>query len=528
MEETEKNLQARLTLAETLRRRYDGEPPFEFPSMQSIYERQASEVERLSRPATIQQLGEHAFLRMHLTAGVPKRIDTLPIAERGGKVRVASLHPAEEITVARRLTQLWMPILRRLRSVRRSLQRGAVESYKLKRRQGDVVYSADLSAATDYVPHTVARCAARELALATDMKGGWLPILDDLFGPKDTDSGAGRTCNGIHMGLGPTWTVLCILNCFAAEYAGAAPGSYQVCGDDLVASWPESVCDRYEQTLERLGLKVNRSKSFRGLRGVFCERPVRIDGKFIIVDVANKLSALTASRFAADRSRSALGISQDLAKVQGGTEGLIARESCSRLLRSRRNNPGSVRIGGRGTGAPTKGRLAALSMRRPRAYTRRTANTERREMFTELDACSEDTQPKGDTVDIREARLQIATACDYVEATRGRRTKVKRVTVKQHNRSYVSARLSNEEIVSNAREKLLLPSKQVRIVRRLVKRKDKKSRKWLAQVLCRPSTTRYVLQTDVCRIIREVLKFEWDSQTRVRSAGDMPDAEVNK
>lgn len=81
------------------------------------------------------------------------------------------------------------------------------------------------------------------------------------------------------MGLGPGWVVLNVLNAFAAYRAGASPRSLSICGDDLVGYWAPEICDRYEANLELLGLQANKDKSFRGKKGVFCERPVCIVGK---------------------------------------------------------------------------------------------------------------------------------------------------------------------------------------------------------------------------------------------------------
>jgi len=43
---------------------------------------------------------------------------------------------------------------------------------------------------------------------------------------------------GALMGQGPGWTVLCILNDFAANYNNHMDESaYQICGDDLIGLW---------------------------------------------------------------------------------------------------------------------------------------------------------------------------------------------------------------------------------------------------------------------------------------------------
>jgi len=82
------------------------------------------------------------------------------------------------------------------------------------------------------------------------------------------------TVRGCHMGLGSTWTILSLLNIWAAFNAGAPKGSYKVCGDDLIGLWPRDVVEEYERLIRQIGLKLNRSKSFYGSSGVFCEKLV--------------------------------------------------------------------------------------------------------------------------------------------------------------------------------------------------------------------------------------------------------------
>jgi len=81
------------------------------------------------------------------------------------------------------------------------------------------------------------------------------------------------------MGLGPSWTIMSVMNSYAAIKAGAAKNSFAVNGDDIVGIWPTDVIDRYELICHEIGIVVNKDKSFRGKRGVFCEQIVEQEGE---------------------------------------------------------------------------------------------------------------------------------------------------------------------------------------------------------------------------------------------------------
>jgi hypothetical protein len=90
----------------------------------------------------------------YLAGPVRQPLKPHPLTEMGGKVRVVTLHPAEEVTVARGITALWLRGLRRCVTTRDMLRgRQVVIERQCKRSK---LYSADLSAATDYIPHGLA------------------------------------------------------------------------------------------------------------------------------------------------------------------------------------------------------------------------------------------------------------------------------------------------------------------------------------------------------------------------------------
>lgn len=232
----------------------------------------------------------------------------LPICEMGGKIRVVTLHPAEEIHVARRITSLWLNRLTGLVTSRAMLKN---EEVVIERSSRDAkLYSADLSAATDYINHDLA-CHTAVLLCKKLRRPGDIPIVQKLFGSKQLPDGT-HTASGVHMGLGPTWIILSLLNGFAAWHAGMHSSTYRICGDDLIGFWDKPAVLRYESALERLGLVVNKSKSFFGRRGVFCERIVEQDGNRAVAKDIGHLSALTAAKLTARLSRNANAVADSL------------------------------------------------------------------------------------------------------------------------------------------------------------------------------------------------------------------------
>jgi hypothetical protein len=271
----------------------------------------------------------------------------IPIAEMGGKIRSVTLHPAEEVQVARELTQRWLGSLRTMVTTRDMLTNREV---RLKAQgENPRLFSADLSAATDYIPHSLAQCLARLLCKRLKRPQD-VAICEKLFGPKELPDGR-HTKNGIHMGLGPTWVLLSLLNSFSAWNAGAKRHSYAVCGDDLIGYWNTDIINRYQTCLIRLGLVVNKTKSYISRHGgVFCERLVEPtkDREAVARDVGH-LSALTNGKLY-------FGKSSDRHACASGLGGMphpqIWKPARQRLI-PRGVGSGPVRFGGNGAGALT-------------------------------------------------------------------------------------------------------------------------------------------------------------------------------
>lgn len=279
----------------------------------------------------------------------------LAIPEMGAKVRVATLHPAEEVQTARRITGVWLRALRKCIVTRDMLEGKQVH---LTGSRSSEIYSADLKAATDYIDHDLAQHVGRLLCKRIGQGEFDTAVVSRLLGSHlDGDI---PTMSGIHMGLGPTWIVLSILNSFAAWHAGARKESYAVCGDDLTGFWSRRTVSRYESTLEALGLVVNKSKSFYGPHGVFCERLVKQTGPISAVtyDVGH-LSALTGAKCLAGRSSSKLAVANDPCLLDSRYTDIGQRTM--RQFVPRGTGPGKVSHYGNGRGPLEWGGLLALA-----------------------------------------------------------------------------------------------------------------------------------------------------------------------
>lgn len=82
---------------------------------------------------------------------------------------------------------------------------------------------------------------------------------------------------GILMGLPTTWFFLCLVHLFWIEMAcdeiPTCRDRAVVCGDDLVAIWPQSVIDKYHGLLGACGAKISSGKHFVFTdSGVFTEK----------------------------------------------------------------------------------------------------------------------------------------------------------------------------------------------------------------------------------------------------------------
>nr|WAK73586.1 RNA-dependent RNA polymerase [Phytophthora palustris narna-like virus 3-1] len=328
-------------------------------------------------------------------------LEPIPLPEMGDKIRLASTHSAPEVWLSRKVNHDWLKFLKRSVHNTKWTLRGKPVMLSRKARSQErghtLLYSADLSAATDYIPHKVAQAVALVLcqkarysadrtrdimALLGEhtildprndvtSKETFLKIVqrlqacddaafDEAFLERLEEGAYQRTTNGIHMGLGPSWVILSLLNHAAA--ALACPGndkSYSVCGDDLIALWTSQEIARYEANLTELGLVVNTAKCFRGPRGVFCEQLVEMESPYFARSrTVEGPAELGVSKVIAGRSRDKYAATEALTRLE-----TVPCKAAKRLahLRHKRvrptNRPGSVAVGGCGVGIPNLGQL---------------------------------------------------------------------------------------------------------------------------------------------------------------------------
>jgi len=199
-----------------------------------------------------------------------RELKALPITELGGKIRIASLHNADMAHLGRCINRRLLPFLKHLK-VHRSALRGQ-EVYLTSHHADAVLYSADLTTATDLIRHRDADLVLHTLAVELRWETSLIDAARAFTQPMNLK---GReTTRGVHMGLGTSWTVLSLLNAWAAS--SSPPSTHAICGDDLIGLWTRSQIDTYEMRLRSLGLKINAAKAFVAEGGVFCEHFVSL------------------------------------------------------------------------------------------------------------------------------------------------------------------------------------------------------------------------------------------------------------
>ncbi|BDF97660.1 RNA-dependent RNA polymerase [Rhizopus oryzae narnavirus 1] len=272
-----------------------------------------------------------------------KTVKPICIEELGQKVRVATMHPAALAHFSRCMAQRTMPLLKRERVFRKILHGDSVTIRGVKTAE---VYSADLSAASDYIDHKLGQAVLTGMADALGINGVTRKALMNCLGPMEVELPNGQktvTRSGAHMGLGTTWTVLCVMNHWAASMAGPT-SSFAICGDDLVAAWTDKQVEIYDESIRRLGLVQNKDKSYRGKRGVFCEllmEPVR-PGVFSSTSLP-RLAEITLARGPLAESR------QELTKLLKGNLLKPTRQTIEIALKRGKRPSGPIAAGGDGT-----------------------------------------------------------------------------------------------------------------------------------------------------------------------------------
>jgi hypothetical protein len=373
----------------------------------------------------------------------------------------------------------------------------------LRARKKSLLYSADLSAATDEIPHRVARyfakCLCEKLERTEDIE-----VCDKLFGSKIMADDRSETTCGIHMGLGPTWVLLCLINGFAAWKAGAEKNSYVIQGDDLLGLWTPKMIRVYERTLTRLGLVINKSKSFIGKAGVFCERlAVADDGLLAYVRDVGHLAEVTAAKSVGLRSRNKLAAADGLCEVSYLPQ--IRNQTLRRLL-PKRLGPGKVKHGGGGYGALTNTGLVELLRQKPML----SSGPRLPKLLTdELELNASNLRQKND-ISVKDATIALMASANYVANRDGKVPKVtplgRKAFIKRARRN-ISRTTSVDTLVEaikasdlnhrNKRNAMFLLRQEN------TKRACKRLRKRLENTLAQPKAMTYVSRDTVNRLIRE-------------------------
>jgi len=136
--------------------------------------------------------------------------------------------------------------------------------------------------------------------------------------------------------------------------------SFAVCGDDMIELWTQSEIETYESVLENWGLKINRSKSFIGPRGVFCEKLVEQHSRILASSRSvGHIAEAGASKWKADKSDNPLAVADALRKPVYGRRLRRLQETTRRRMKPTQT-PGPIRAGGSGIGTLPKRALERL------------------------------------------------------------------------------------------------------------------------------------------------------------------------
>lgn len=191
------------------------------------------------------------------------------IAEPGCKSRVVSSHEIDETSLGQYLRLMAQGALKRFpatAAVLRGNKLGAVSEVMRGRSHRKVVFSADLTNATDLLHQDAA------IEMCTTVFRGWgvpTPLLEripSLLGPHEFHDGCQPWRNnlGILMGGPLSWFTLCLMNSYCAGGVSLRKmvPFFRVCGDDLIAFFTKDQISRYKARCRSVGFHVNDTKSF--------------------------------------------------------------------------------------------------------------------------------------------------------------------------------------------------------------------------------------------------------------------------
>jgi hypothetical protein len=222
------------------------------------------------------------------------------VCDKGHKARVVTVAQAGLVTQGSAINEFLIRILKNLGPCKQSLtgepispflNRALEAGYNEPERE---LYSADLKSASDYIPHDVAKTVVKAIFNALREEDDcdleevqtWEDLSLILTGEMEVtypDGSIIDTKRGILMGLPLTWPILSFINLFCANKAQddnmkRTDKITAVCGDDLIGWWKPEDKYIYEDTINRLGLKINDTKTHKSKSGgVFTEQYIRLN-----------------------------------------------------------------------------------------------------------------------------------------------------------------------------------------------------------------------------------------------------------
>nr|WPN08780.1 ORF1 [Botryosphaeria dothidea narnavirus 5] len=231
----------------------------------------ATELEKISQSAAPRG-GSYALRAAPLWVGdaVNQRLDSIPhvdscravaVHELGYKIRIVSCNDSVRTAKSERYRKPLFKRLKRLRACRLPLE-GDTQTLPMAELGGKrLVYSADLSQATDHLDHEVITAFCDALNVPFSMVTG------------GTIEGKALV-RGTLMGIPCSWPILSLVHSWAIWRLRITKGNHYLMGDDCIGLWTPAEWRRYRQGLPRLtGMPLNLSKSFEAKdSGVFCER----------------------------------------------------------------------------------------------------------------------------------------------------------------------------------------------------------------------------------------------------------------
>jgi hypothetical protein len=221
------------------------------------------------------------------------------VEELGGKARIVTTPPAYITVLGDAIRKTVWPLLANEKRVDLSGKRTGSASqiqtgkdlqdcvfHLADAGAGAVYYSADLTRATDLMPHALASSLWEGLCDGLGKAEGEVlrapgrallgPVCIDYSKSTCPDLGRVYSKAGILMGCPLSWTILSLYNLACADMAAGwhrnkvplsvrnrLRGHVVVRGDDMAAAMPPSHCDRYEALISKTGGEANTSKSFR-------------------------------------------------------------------------------------------------------------------------------------------------------------------------------------------------------------------------------------------------------------------------